>query len=87
MLDAYVDRSQDFPDSRLPSERDLCEALGDLRHQFWENALALPDFAASSHPYHRAMHEAFARRDPDAARAEARKPIDSVARHSRGFSR
>ena len=50
-----------------------------LLHQLWENALALPNFAAASHPYNRTMFEAIARRDADAARAEAWKLIDSVA--------
>jgi GntR family transcriptional repressor for pyruvate dehydrogenase complex len=53
-------------------------SLRDLLHQLWENALELPDFAEASLPYHRTMFEAILRRDPDAARAEAWKLVDSV---------
>ena len=56
----------------------LIQSMRDLLHQLWENALELPDFAAASHPFHRSMYEAIARRDPDAARGEAWKLIDSV---------
>ena len=56
----------------------LIQSMRDLLHQLWENALALPDFASASHPFHRSMFEAIARRDPHAARAEAWKLIDSV---------
>jgi DNA-binding FadR family transcriptional regulator len=57
--------------------------MRDLLHQLWENALALPDFAAASHPFHRTMYEAIARRNPKKARAEAWKLIDSVEREIR----
>ncbi len=58
----------------------IIQSMRDLLHQLWENALKLPDFAAASHPFHRTMYEAIARRDPEAARAEAWKLIDSVER-------
>jgi GntR family transcriptional regulator, transcriptional repressor for pyruvate dehydrogenase complex len=61
----------------------IIQSMRDLLHQLWENALQLPDFAAASHPFHRTMYEAIARRDPVAARAEAWKLIDSVAREIR----
>jgi DNA-binding FadR family transcriptional regulator len=61
----------------------LIQSMRDLLHQLWENALDLPDFAAASHPYHRTVYEAIARRDPDAARAESWKLIDSVEREIR----
>lgn len=56
----------------------LIQSMRDLLHQLWENALELPDFAAASHPFHRTTYEAIRRRDPEAARAEAWKLIDSV---------
>lgn len=56
----------------------LIGSMRELLHQLWENALALPDFAEASFPYHRTMYEAIRRRDPQAARAEAWKLIDSV---------
>lgn len=56
----------------------LIQSMRDLLLQLWENALELPDFAAASHPFHRTMYEAIVRRDPDAARAEAWKLVDSV---------
>lgn len=56
----------------------IIQSMRDLLHQLWENALALPDFAATSFPFHRTMYEAIVRRDPHAARAEAWKLIDSV---------
>jgi len=56
----------------------IIQSMHDLLHQLWENALHLPDFAAASHPFHRAMYEAIARRDPEQARAQAWKLIDSV---------
>ncbi len=56
----------------------IIQSMHDLLHQLWENALHLPDFAAASHPFHRSMFEAIARRDPVAARNEAWKLIDSV---------
>jgi GntR family transcriptional repressor for pyruvate dehydrogenase complex len=49
----------------------------------WENALALPDFAEASYPFHRTMYEAIARRNPKKARTEAWKLIDSVEREIR----
>lgn len=61
----------------------LIQSMRDLLHQLWENALQLPDFAAASHPYHRTMYEAIARHDPDLARAESWKLIDSVKREIR----
>lgn len=61
----------------------LIQSMRDLLHQLWENALALPDFAAASHPFHRTMYESIARRDSQAARAEAWKLIDSVEREIR----
>lgn len=56
----------------------IIQSMRDLLHQLWENALHLPDFAEASHPFHRTMYEAIARRDAGAARAEAWKLIDSV---------
>jgi GntR family transcriptional regulator, transcriptional repressor for pyruvate dehydrogenase complex len=56
----------------------IAQSMRDLLHQFWENPLALPNFADDSYPYHRRMYEAIARRDPVAARFEAWKIIDSV---------
>ena len=61
----------------------IIQSMRDLLHQLWENALALPDFAAASHPFHRTMYHAIARRDASAARAEAWKLIDSVEREIR----
>ena len=56
----------------------LIQSMRDLLHQLWENALELPDFAEASFPFHRTMYDAIRRREPDAARAEAWKLIDSV---------
>lgn len=56
----------------------ITQSMRDLLHQFWENPLALPDFAGETYPFHRSMYEAIARRDPEAARLEAWKIIDSV---------
>ncbi len=56
----------------------ITQSMRDLLHQFWENPLVLPDFANQTHPFHRSMYEAIARHDPDAARLEAWKIIDSV---------
>ena len=56
----------------------LIGSMRDLLHQLWENALELPDFAEASLPFHRTMYEAIRRRDPETARAEAWKLIDSV---------
>ena len=61
----------------------ITQSMRDLLHQFWENPLSLPDFAAASYPYHRRMYEAIARRDPEAARSEAWKIIDSVEQEIR----
>ncbi len=61
----------------------IIQSMRELLHQLWENALALPDFAEASHPYHRTMFEAIRRRDPEGARAEAWKLIDSVEREIR----
>jgi len=61
----------------------IIQSMRDLLHQLWENALALPDFAHASHPLHRTMYVAIARRDPDGARAEAWKLIDSVQQEIR----
>ena len=61
----------------------LIQSMRDLLHQLWENALQLPEFAAASLPFHRSMYEAIARRDPDTARAESWKLIDSVEREIR----
>ena len=61
----------------------IIQSMHDLLHQLWENALALPNFAHASHPFHRTMFEAIARRDPAAARAEAWKLIDSVEQEIR----
>jgi GntR family transcriptional repressor for pyruvate dehydrogenase complex len=61
----------------------IIQSMRDLLHQLWENALALPDFAHASHPLHRTMYLAIARRDPDGARAEAWKLIDSVQQEIR----
>ena len=52
--------------------------MRDLIHQFWENPLKLPNFAAATFPFHRRMYEAIVRHDPEGARAEALKIIDSV---------
>lgn len=56
----------------------IIQSMHNLMHQFWENPLNLPNFAAASHPYHRTMFEAIARRDEEGARLEAWKIIDSV---------
>jgi GntR family transcriptional repressor for pyruvate dehydrogenase complex len=56
----------------------IIQSMRDLVHQFWENPLRLPHFAEASFPFHRTMFDAIARRDPQAARAEALKIIDSV---------
>jgi GntR family transcriptional regulator, transcriptional repressor for pyruvate dehydrogenase complex len=56
----------------------IIQSMHTLMHQFWENPLNLPNFAAASHPYHRTMFEAIARRDEKSARLEAWKIIDSV---------
>jgi GntR family transcriptional regulator, transcriptional repressor for pyruvate dehydrogenase complex len=61
----------------------IIQSMRDLLHQLWENALALPDFAHASHPFHRTMYEAIARRDADSARMEAWKLIDSVKQEIR----
>jgi GntR family transcriptional regulator, transcriptional repressor for pyruvate dehydrogenase complex len=56
----------------------IIQSMHNLMHQFWENPLNLPNFAAASHPYHRTMFEAIARRDEAGARLEAWKIIDCV---------
>lgn len=56
----------------------IIQSMRDLVHQFWENPLQLPNFAEASFPFHRSMFDAIARRDPETARAEALKIIDSV---------
>lgn len=56
----------------------IIQSMQDLLHQLWENALHLPEFAKASHPFHRAMYEAIARRDAAAARDQAWKLVDSV---------
>jgi GntR family transcriptional repressor for pyruvate dehydrogenase complex len=61
----------------------IIQSMRDLVHQFWENPLQLPNFAAASFPFHRSMFDAIARRDPEAARAEALKIIDSVGNEIR----
>ena len=61
----------------------IIQSMRDLLHQLWENALELPDFAAASFPFHRTLFEAIRCRDPEAARAEAWKLIDSVEREIR----
>lgn len=61
----------------------IIQSMRDLLHQLWENALELPDFAGASLPFHRSMFEAIQRRDPDAARTEAWKLIESVEREIR----
>lgn len=61
----------------------IIQSMRDLLHQLWENALALPDFAHASHPFHRTMYKAIAGRDPEGARAEAWKLIDSVEQEIR----
>ena len=49
----------------------IIQSMQNLMHQFWENPLNLPNFAAASHPYHRTMFEAIARRDEEGARLAA----------------
>lgn len=61
----------------------IIQSMRDLLHQLWENTLELPDFAHTSLPYHRTMFEAIRRRDPEAARVEAWKLVDSVVREIR----
>lgn len=61
----------------------IVQSMRDLVHQFWENPLQLPNFAEASFPFHRSMFNAIARRDPEAARAEALKIIDSVGHEIR----
>ena len=56
----------------------IVESMRDLMHQFWENPLKLPNFAAASYPFHRKMFEAIVRRDPEGARTGALSIIDSV---------
>lgn len=56
----------------------IIQSMRDLVHQFWENPLQLPNFAEASFPFHRSMFDAIARRDPQSARTEALKIIDSV---------
>jgi GntR family transcriptional regulator, transcriptional repressor for pyruvate dehydrogenase complex len=61
-----------------PFFTNIIQSMQNLMHQFWENPLNLPNFAAASHSYHRTMFEAIAGRDEDSARIEAWKIIDSV---------
>jgi DNA-binding FadR family transcriptional regulator len=61
----------------------IIQSMRDLVHQFWENPLQIPNFAEASFPFHRTMFDAIARRDPQAARAEALKIIDSVGQEIR----
>lgn len=61
----------------------IIQSMRDLVHQFWENPLQIPNFAEASFPFHRTMFDAIARRDPQAARAEALKIIDSVGEEIR----
>jgi GntR family transcriptional repressor for pyruvate dehydrogenase complex len=61
----------------------IIQSMRDLVHQFWENPLQIPNFADASFPFHRTMFDAIARRDPQAARAEALKIIDSVGEEIR----
>jgi GntR family transcriptional regulator, transcriptional repressor for pyruvate dehydrogenase complex len=74
---------QIFASTANPFFRTIIQSMRDLLHQLWENALALPDFAEASHPFHRTMYEAIARRNPKSARTEAWKLIDSVEREIR----
>jgi DNA-binding FadR family transcriptional regulator len=74
---------QIFASTANPFFRTIIQSMRDLLHQLWENALALPDFAEASYPFHRTMYEAIARRNPKKARAEAWKLIDSVEREIR----
>lgn len=48
------------------------EAFHSLFHRFWENPLNQPEFAKRGLPYHRALVESIAGRDPEAARAAVR---------------
>ncbi|HTN98894.1 MAG TPA: FadR/GntR family transcriptional regulator [Nordella sp.] len=61
----------------------IIQSMRDLVHQFWENPLQIPNFAEASFPFHRTMFDAIARRDDQAARAEALKIIDSVGQEIR----
>lgn len=61
----------------------IVQSMRDLVHQFWENPLQLPNFGKASFPFHRTMFDAIARRDPQAARAEALKIIDSTGEEIR----
>lgn len=61
----------------------IVQSMRDFVHQFWENPLQIPNFADASFPFHRTMFDAIARRDPQAARAEALKIIDSVGQEIR----
>jgi DNA-binding FadR family transcriptional regulator len=61
----------------------IIQSMRDLVHQFWENPLQIPNFAEASFPFHRSMFDAIARRDPERARAEALKIIDSVGQEIR----
>jgi GntR family transcriptional repressor for pyruvate dehydrogenase complex len=62
----------------------IIQSMRDLMHQFWENPLKLPNFAAATYPFHRRMFEAIARHDGEGARGEALRIIDSVEAEIRG---
>ncbi len=58
-----------------PLFEQIVTAMHGLFHRFWERPLDIPAFGQASFPYHRTLYEAIARRDPNAARAEALKLI------------
>lgn len=55
-----------------PMFEHFIEAFHSLFHRFWENPLHQPEFAKRGLPYHRALVESIAARDPEGARAAVR---------------
>jgi GntR family transcriptional repressor for pyruvate dehydrogenase complex len=56
----------------------MLDAMRDLMHRFWEQPLGITDFGHASFPFHRTMFEAIARSDPNAARQETLKLLETV---------
>jgi GntR family transcriptional regulator, transcriptional repressor for pyruvate dehydrogenase complex len=61
-----------------PLFEQILEGVRGALHRFWEYPLGIQEFGHASFPFHRTMFEAIARRDPEAARAEALKLLDAT---------
>ncbi len=56
----------------------ILDGMRDLMHRFWEQPLGITGFGHASFPFHRRIFDAIARRDPDAAREETFKMLETV---------